>query len=160
MRLTEEQILEVAKILDDIITSDSVAVHSAFQRVALLCSLAKAERSDPGPFELLVRQLDYMESQLKNLQRQVQILDNKNLHDITLNTEYSIDTNTIVNLSGLVPNNTMAGSAGIDLSGLQCITLNPPHVSPLDPAIVLTQADLAPLTISDITILPQEKNEK
>ena len=76
MKLTEEQIRELAGIFDDIITSDSDAVKSAFQRLAFLSSLAKTEKEEPGPFTDMVNRLDWMEREIVDLRRDVQILQN------------------------------------------------------------------------------------
>jgi hypothetical protein len=141
MRLTEDQILEMSKIFDDIITSDSVAVQSAFQRLALLSSLAKADREDPGPFEQLVRQLDWMETQVKELQRSVQILENGGTWSGTTSPQYSLDP-TMITISGMSNGITLGGS-GVDIVTIGNITLNPPHVSPLtaDDIIKLTDSN-------------------
>jgi hypothetical protein len=76
MKITNEQILELAGIFDDIITSDSDAVQSAFQRLAFLSSLARAEKDEPGPFTDIVTRLDWMEREMVDLRRDVQILQN------------------------------------------------------------------------------------
>ena len=140
MKFTEEQILEIARVFDDIITSDSVAVHSSFQRLALLSSLAATPKDEPGPFEQLVRQLDWMESEYKELARKVQILENGDVVDLRGKPDYKISPGTAINLggiSGLTGTMTMAGP-DIDLSGIQTITLNPPHVAPLTPENIIT----------------------
>ena len=93
MKFSEHQIMEFARIFDDIITSDSATVQSAFQRVSLLSSLAKTESEHPGPFEQLVRQLDWMENQMNMLRREVQVLQNH-----TTSKEYQIDPGQIINL--------------------------------------------------------------
>ena len=74
MKLSEQQIAELAAIFDDVITSDSVAVQSAFQRLALLSSLARQEKEEPGPFAMLLKRLDWAESELKDLRRELQII--------------------------------------------------------------------------------------
>jgi hypothetical protein len=74
MKLTEQQIAELAAIFDDVITSDSVAVQSAFQRLALLSSLAREDREEPGPFSMLLKRLDWAEHELKDLRRDLQIM--------------------------------------------------------------------------------------
>jgi len=74
MKFTEEQIQQLAAIFDDVITSDSAAVQSAFQRMALLSSLARDDDSEPGPFSTLLKRLDWAEHELKDLRREVQIL--------------------------------------------------------------------------------------
>lgn len=74
MKLTEQQIAELAAIFDDVITSDSVAVQSAFHRLALLSSLARTDKEEPGPFAMLLKRLDWAESELKDLRRDVQIM--------------------------------------------------------------------------------------
>ena len=141
MRLNEEQILEMSKIFDDIITSDSVAVQSAFQRLALLSSLARSDQDGPGPFEQLVRQLDWLETQVKELQRSVQILENGGTWSGTNSPEYSIDP-TMITISGMSNGITLGGS-GVDIVTIGNITLNPPHVSPLtaDDIIKLTDSN-------------------
>jgi len=74
MKFTEDQIKELAAIFDDVISSDSVAVQSAFQRLALLSSLARKEDAEAGPFATLLKRLDWAETELKDLRRDVQIL--------------------------------------------------------------------------------------
>ena len=76
MTLTEDQILELAHIFDDIITSESSAVQSSFQRLALLSSLAKQEREEPGPFVQLFNRLEWLERELVDLRRDIQIVSN------------------------------------------------------------------------------------
>jgi hypothetical protein len=76
MTITNEQILELAGIFDDIITSDSDAVKSAFQRLAFLSALARVERDDPGPFTDIVNRLDWMEREMVEMRREIQILQN------------------------------------------------------------------------------------
>lgn len=77
MKLTEQQIAELAAIFDDVITSDSVAVQSAFQRLALLSSLARQDQEQPGPFAQLLKRLDWAESELKDLRRDLQMVRNR-----------------------------------------------------------------------------------
>jgi hypothetical protein len=76
MTISEEQMRELAGIFDDIITSDSEAVKSAFHRLAFLSSLARQERDEPGPFTDIVQRLDWMEREMVEMKRDIQILQN------------------------------------------------------------------------------------
>ncbi len=120
MKLTEQQIAELAAIFDDVITSDSVAVQSAFQRLALLSSLARQDKDEPGPFATLVKRLDWAETELKDLRREVQILQ-------SVDGKFSFSGDPVtVNLSshmnyGAVPSTY---SSGIDTITLGPLTLS------------------------------------
>ncbi len=125
MKLTEHQIAELAAIFDDVITSDSVAVQSAFQRLALLASLARQEKEEPGPFATLLKRLDWAEHELNDLRRQVQILQNSR--------DYSFaGENVIVDLSNNM-NSSSAPYTYTYTSGVDTISLAP---------LTLTAADL------------------
>ena len=121
MKLTEQQIVELAAIFDDVITSDSVAVQSAFQRLALLSSLARQEKEESGPFVTLLKRLDWAEHELNDLRRQVQILQN--------NKDYSFaGENMVVDLSNM----NSGASPYTYSSGTDTITLGPLTLSPAD----------------------------
>lgn len=111
MKITNEQIQELAGIFDDIITSDSDAVKSAFQRLAFLSSLARTERDDPGPFTDMVTRLDWMEREMVDLRREVQILQNTIApNDLLRDHDDKIDLGPFIQqLNG----GTMAGSIAI-----------------------------------------------
>jgi hypothetical protein len=116
MRFSEQQIVEFARIFDDIITSDSAAVQSAFQRLTLLSALASDDHREPGPFEHLVRQMDWVEGELRSMQRTIQILQNSSRSELT--KDYSVDRVQIINLG---MHNTMAVTS-FDLTTLQPLT--------------------------------------
>jgi hypothetical protein len=116
MRFSEQQIVEFARIFDDIITSDSAAVQSAFQRLTLLSALASDDYREPGPFEHLVRQMDWVENELRSMQRTIQILQNSSRSELT--KDYSVDPVQIINLG---MHNTMAVTS-FDLTTLQPLT--------------------------------------
>jgi hypothetical protein len=116
MRFSEQQIVEFARIFDDIITSDSAAVQSAFQRLTLLSALASDDHREPGPFEHLVRQMDWVEGELRSMQRTIQILQNSSRSELT--KDYSVDPVQIINLG---MHNTMAVTS-FDLTTLQPLT--------------------------------------
>jgi hypothetical protein len=118
MRFSEQQILEFSRIFDDIITSESAAVQSAFQRLTLLSALASDDHREPGPFEHLVRQLDWVERELNDMKKSIQILYNNSDTNLTKNYDYKIDPSMIINLG---MNNTM-GVTSFDLSGIQPLT--------------------------------------
>jgi hypothetical protein len=121
MRFSEQQIVEFARIFDDIITSDSAAVQSAFQRLTLLSALASDDHREPGPFEHLVRQMDWVEGELRSMQRTIQILQNSILQNSSrseLTKDYSVDPVQIINLG---MHNTMAVTS-FDLTTLQPLT--------------------------------------
>lgn len=137
MKLSEQQIAELAAIFDDVITSDSVAVQSAFQRLALLSSLARQEKEEPGPFAMLLKRLDWAESELKDLRRDVQIMQSRgdysfagenvvfdlgqNMNSSNMPYVYSSGTDTI-NITPLTAGDlTWAGS--ITIEGLDSATI-------------------------------------
>ena len=93
MKLSEQQIAELAAIFDDVITSDSVAVQSAFQRLALLSSLARQEKEEPGPFAMLLKRLDWAESELKDLRRDVQIMQSRDYSFAGENSVFGLGQN-------------------------------------------------------------------
>lgn len=128
MKITEDQIQELAGIFDDIITSDSDAVKSAFHRLAFLSSLARTESTEPGPFSDMVRRLDWMERELVELRREVQILQNQItpddlLRDISIDlSAQSIAAGQTYTMAG--PSYT-AGSISIaPISAVDIITLS------------------------------------
>ena len=110
MKLTEEQIRELAGIFDDIITSDSDAVKSAFHRLAFLSSLAQQTKEEPGPFTDIVTRLDWMEREMTEMKRDIQILQNNGQSDMF--TEIDTTSDITLNLSGI-----MAGPLSIIGSG-------------------------------------------
>ena len=118
MKLSEQQIAELAAIFDDVITSDSVAVQSAFQRLALLSSLARQEKEEPGPFAMLLKRLDWAESELKDLRRELQIIQG--------NRDYSFaGENIVVDFTQNMNSSNMpyVYSAGTDIINISPITL-------------------------------------
>ncbi len=129
MKLTEHQIAELAAIFDDVITSDSVAVQSAFQRLALLSSLARQEKEEPGPFSTLLKRLDWAETELKDLRREVQILQAVDGKFSFTGDPLTIDLSQNMNSS-----NTpyTYSSASTYSSGVDTITLSPLDLTDLN----------------------------
>ena len=123
MTITNEQILELAGIFDDIITSDSDAVKSAFQRLAFLGSLARVERDEPGPFTDMVTRLDWMEREMVEMRREIQILQNT-IAPNDLLRDSTVDLGPFIKgLNGSVP--VTMGSISIPpLTGADIITLS------------------------------------
>jgi len=124
MTMTEEQIRELAGIFDDIITSDSDAVKSAFHRLAFLSSLAQQTKEEPGPFSDLITRLDWMERELVEMKRDIQILQNNGQSDMF--TDSSGPADITLNLSGIMagPLSVIGGSSGgsmIDRGGYMSI---------------------------------------
>jgi hypothetical protein len=137
MKLSEQQIAELAAIFDDVITSDSVAVQSAFQRLALLSSLARQEKEEPGPFAMLLKRLDWAESELKDLRRDVQIMQSRgdysfagenSVFDLgqnmnSSNMPYVYGTGTdIINITPLTASD-LTWIGNITIEGLQSVTI-------------------------------------
>ena len=131
MKFTEQQIKELSSIFDDIITSDSEAVQSAFQRLAFLSSLAKQERDEPGPFTDLVKRLDWMEREIVDLRRDVQIVNNGG--------KLEAESDVVINLGGTGGGGTMIGGGTYDYTNL---TLRP-----------LTSNDIVSLSSMDISTI-------
>lgn len=117
---TEEEILKLAQIFDDIIGSESRAVQEAFQRLTLLATMAKPDHDqfELGPFARMITGIQVMEQEIKTLRRSVQILENKD-SDV-----FKIDMDNI----------------GIDLSQY---SVNMPHVAPL------TVSQIQTITLTD-----------
>ena len=128
MKLTEEQICELAGVFDDIITSDSDAVKSAFHRLAFLSSLAQQTKEEPGPFTDMVSRLDWMEREMTEMKRDIQILQNGGQSDMF--TELDSPADLTINYNG-----TMIGGSGHNYSN---ITIQP-----------LTSNDIVSLTPVD-----------
>jgi hypothetical protein len=136
MKLTEQQIAELAAIFDDVITSDSVAVQSAFQRLALLSSLARQEKNEQGPFVTLLKKLDWAEHELKDLRREVQILQSEGkftfsgeptVIDLSNNMASSTFSLPTINTITLSQNPTIGDDAwlsNISISGLDILNLD------------------------------------
>lgn len=117
---TEEEILKLAQIFDDIIGSESRAVQEAFQRLTLLATMAKPDNDqfEQGPFARMITGIQVMEQEIKSLRRSVQILENK--HGTV--SDLKLDLTDV----------------GIDLS-----QYNMPHVAPL------TASQIATITLTD-----------
>jgi hypothetical protein len=113
MKLTEEQIRELAGIFDDIITSDSDAVSSAFHRLAFLSSLAQQTKEEPGPFTDMIAKLDWMTREMTEMKRDIQILQNNGQSDMFTDSDSPADITInygAVNLTG--SGGTMIGGHG------------------------------------------------
>lgn len=130
MKITEEQIRELAGIFDDIITSDSDAVKSAFHRLAFLSSLTQQTKEEPGPFTGMIGKLDWMASEISEMRRDIQILQNNEQSDMFANSPADIT----LNYTG-----TMIGGSGHNYSN---ITIQP-----------LTSTDLVSLGTMDISTI-------
>lgn len=117
MKLTENQIAELAAIFDDVIASDSVAVQSAFQRLALLSSLAREDREEPGPFAMLLKRLDWAEHELKDLRRDLQIMQS--------NRDFSFaGENVVVDLGANMNSSSAPYTYGMDTISITPISLS------------------------------------
>jgi hypothetical protein len=118
MTITEEQIRELAGIFDDIITSDSDAVTSAFHRLAFLSSLAQQKNDEPGPFTGMIARLDWMTREMTEMKRDIQILQNNGQSDMFTDSNSPADITLSVIGSG-----TMVGSSYHNIS-IQPLTSN------------------------------------
>jgi len=138
MKLTEEQICELAGIFDDIITSDSNAVTSAFHRLAFLSSLAQQTKEEPGPFTDMITRLDWMEREMTEMKRDIQILQNNGQSDMFTDSDGTTDMT--LNLSGIMagPLSVIGGSGSMAGSGYSSINIQP-----------LTSNDIVSLTPVD-----------
>jgi hypothetical protein len=119
MKITEEQIRELAGIFDDIITSDSDAVKSAFHRLAFLSSLTQQTKEEPGPFTGMIGKLDWMASEISDMKRDIQILQNNGQSDMFTNSPD--DMNITLNYSSL---NVIGGSGGTMYTNIAPLTSN------------------------------------
>ena len=139
---TEEEILKLAEIFDDIIGSDSRAVQEAFQRLTLLATMAKSDNdnSEQGPFARMITGIQNMEQEIKTLRRSVQILENKNPNDV-----FKIDIDNIgIDLSQY--SSSMPHIAPLTISQIETITLTDTNMmSPSSAAF----SGLDTITISD-----------
>jgi hypothetical protein len=121
MTISEEQMRELAGIFDDIITSDSEAVKSAFHRLAFLSSLARQERDEPGPFTDMVQRLDWMEREMVEMKRDIQILQNGGQQDLI--NDIKVDLGPFIqNLNG----GNMSATCVAPLTAQDIITLTSP----------------------------------
>ena len=141
MTMTEEQIRELAGIFDDIITSDSDAVKSAFHRLAFLSSLAQQTKEEPGPFTDMIAKLDWMTREMTEMKRDIQILQNNGQSDMFSESDGTSDIT--LNLSGIMAGplsvigggsgGTMIGSGGYSNISIQPLTSNDiVSLAPLD----------------------------
>ena len=121
MNITEEQLKQLAGIFDDIITSDSDAVKSAFHRLAFLSSLAQQTKEEPGPFTDLITRLDWTERELVEMKRDIQILQNNGQGDMFADSDNTSDIT--LNLSGIMagPLSVIGGGSMIDRGGYMSI---------------------------------------
>lgn len=142
MKFTEEQLRELAGIFDDIITSESEAVKSAFHRLAFLSSLAQQTREEPGPFSDMFTRLDWMERELGDLRRDIQIVSNGGA---IKQTEIRPE-DLIINLGGYsVPSSTtatMLGGSGMN----NTLTIQPLTSNDI---VSLGSIDLTTFTLTD-----------
>ena len=140
MKLTEKQIRELADIFDDIITSESEAVKSAFHRLAFLSSLAQQTREEPGPFSDMFSRLDWMERELADLRRDVQIVGNGG----SIKQPEIRPEDMIINLGGYAG----SGSATMLTGGY---TANNITIHPLtsNDIVSLGSIDLSTITLTD-----------
>jgi hypothetical protein len=147
MKITEEQIRELAGIFDDIITSDSDAVKSAFHRLAFLSSLAQQKKEEPGPFSDMVTRLDWMEREMTEMRRDIQILQNNGQSDMFTSSDGTTDMT--LNLSGIMagPLSVIGGSGGTMLGGH-----NYANIAPLtsNDIISIGSMDLSTITLTDV----------
>lgn len=117
---TEEEILKLAEIFDDIIGSESRAVQEAFQRLTLLATMAKSDNdsTEPGPFARTITSIHILENEIKTLRRSVQILENR--HD-TVSDGMKLDLSNIgINLDDY----NMSHVAPLTISQIETITLS------------------------------------
>lgn len=149
MKLTEHQIAELAAIFDDVITSDSVAVQSAFQRLALLSSLARTEKDEPGPFATLLKKLDWAEHELRDLRREVQILQSGRDYSFA-GENMVVDLGPSMATSGPYVYGT--GSDTINLSGLNTISISPLDVTTISKLPESWFGNIAVDEITSITV--------
>lgn len=126
MTISEEQMRELAGIFDDIITSDSEAVKSAFHRLAFLSSLARQERDEPGPFTDMVQRLDWLEREMVEMKRDIQILQNGGQQDLI--NDIKVDLGPFIHgINGGSPSYQTMGSISIaPLTTSDIITLTSP----------------------------------
>lgn len=140
MTLSEAQIKELANIFDDIITSESQSVQSAFQRLALLSSLAKQDREEPGPFTQLFNRLEWLERELVDLRRDVQIVGNGGKLHISPIETVAVNIAHAGTGAGGYTYQTTAGSANnISIGQIAPLTMND-----------ITVVDLSTITLTDL----------
>ncbi len=94
--MDHQDIEQVAKIFDSIITSPSQAVQDAFRNLTVLATLSRSNEQSHGPFEDLFKRLGALEYELKELRREVQIRNNQD--EITLDYP-NISDNSGIQLS-------------------------------------------------------------
>ena len=147
MKITEEQIRELAGIFDDIITSDSDAVTSAFHRLAFLSSLAQQTKEEPGPFSDMITRLDWMEREMTEMKRDIQILQNNGQSDLFTSSDNTTDMT--LNLSGIMagPLSVIGGGSGSTMLGGH----NYVNIAPLtsNDIVSLGSMDHSTITLTD-----------
>lgn len=103
---------EIARIFDSIISSPSDAVQSAFKNLVVLARLSQAQDTDAkGPFENIMSRIDSLEHEVRALRREVQI--NNNTDPYT----YKIDDIQVVDLSNMSDSNSVF-IGNIDMSSI------------------------------------------
>lgn len=147
MKITEEQIRELAGIFDDIITSDSDAVKSAFHRLAFLSSLAQQKKEEPGPFSDMIAKLDWMTREMTEMKRDIQILQNNGQSDLFTDSNGPADMT--LNLSGIMagPLSVIGGSGGTMLGGHNYVNIAPLTSNDI---VSLGSIDLSTITLTDV----------
>jgi hypothetical protein len=147
MKMTEEQIRELAGIFDDIITSDSDAVSSAFHRLAFLSSLAQQTKEEPGPFTDMIAKLDWMTREMTEMKRDIQILQNNGQSDMFTSSDGTTDMT--LNLSGIMagPLSVIGGGSGGTMIGGHGYT----NIAPLtsNDIVSLNGINLSTITLTD-----------
>lgn len=134
--MDENQLQEIARIFDSIISSPSQAVQEAFKNLTVLATLSQSNVENvPGPFEKIFGQLASLEYQIKELRREVQIqnndfdikgIDGLQVVDLSdLNTTYFSNIGPITLSGGAVGSDSYAwdSSDTIQISGLDNIDI-------------------------------------
>jgi predicted RNA-binding protein len=141
MKITEEQIRELAGIFDDIITSDSDAVKSAFHRLAFLSSLAQQTKEESGPFTDMIAKLDWMTREMTEMKRDIQILQNNGQSELFTDSDGPADIT--INYGTI----NLTGSGGTMLGGHNYVNIAPLTSNDI---VSLGSMDLSTITLTDV----------
>ena len=115
--MTDKEINNLAEMFDCIINSTNPAVQRSLQHTMLLATLAEEkDQSVPGPFAKMFVTLGYLEQEVQQLRRSVQILENNSTE-----RSYTLDlgdSNSYNNMSVNITPLTTGQLSGITLTAV------------------------------------------
>jgi U3 small nucleolar RNA-associated protein 14 len=140
-----KEILDLAEMFDTIINSDNPAVQRSLQYTVVLAKLAEERQNMEGPFHRMIRNLEQLKEEIRQLKRSVQILENQNA---TINPVHDTTTTDLFkyNISVLTTDQIHAMVQPLDLYALgtpSASTINPlnalgtPSASTINPLSII-----------------------